>query len=420
MIRILFVHHSTDIGGAGLSLLYLIQKLDRSKFDPFVFFNAPPGPLLQLFEQNEIPYKRIVGISTYGHAYGARYEFRSVRPWEPVTKLFAIFSEARKFKSILENEQYDIIHINSIVQVQAAIGAKLTKKKAAILWHLREEIYPGIFGIRKFLLRKCVDRVADVVISISHWNARQLNLPSRTHVVYNFVDFKKFDQKLSKAHACNLLGLDPSKRYVLFLGGMVASKGVDTFLKAIEKINTTRELGDVIFLIAGKAPTEIAESPNKIKRAVRRMVASTGFIKDTDKAVIKLLNGMSYKDNIKFIGVRKDVEVAIASCAILVWPAKVSHFARPIIEAGVMGKAVVASDFSSSRELVVTNETGYLVPHNDPDQFADKIKDLLNDETKLTTFGEKAYALACSRYQADVNTQSIVKIYESVLSTYEK
>ena len=38
MKKILYIHHGKGLGGAPLSLLYLIQGLDKTKFNPVVLF----------------------------------------------------------------------------------------------------------------------------------------------------------------------------------------------------------------------------------------------------------------------------------------------------------------------------------------------------------------------------------------------
>jgi glycosyltransferase involved in cell wall biosynthesis len=106
----------------------------------------------------------------------------------------------------------------------------------------------------------------------------------------------------------------------------------------------------------------------------------------------------------------------LAASDLLVWPANVSHFARPIIEAGAMARPVVASDFPSSRELVRPGETGLLVPPGDPVSLADAILRVLRNPDEERRMGEAGYRLARERYDARVNTEAIVSIYEKVLA----
>src|SRR5277367_6848761 len=54
---ILFIHHGKGLGGAPLSLLYLIQGLDKSKYHPCVLF-LHDSEVIEMYKKN--------GIETFG------------------------------------------------------------------------------------------------------------------------------------------------------------------------------------------------------------------------------------------------------------------------------------------------------------------------------------------------------------------
>ena len=54
---ILYVHHGKGLGGAPLSLLYLIQGLDKNKYEPIVVV-LYASEIIDLYKQNNI---RVVG-----------------------------------------------------------------------------------------------------------------------------------------------------------------------------------------------------------------------------------------------------------------------------------------------------------------------------------------------------------------------
>ena len=99
----------------------------------------------------------------------------------------------------------------------------------------------------------------------------------------------------------------------------------------------------------------------------------------------------------------------------LVWPATVPHFSRPVIEAGAMAKPVIASDWPSSRELVVPDKTGVLVPPSKPRELADAILRLLDHPNDSREMGERGYALARDRYDASRNVVTIMTVYDDLL-----
>lgn len=50
MIKILFVHHVSAVGGASYCLLNLLKEIDRYKYEPIVLL-ANQGPLVQEIEK---------------------------------------------------------------------------------------------------------------------------------------------------------------------------------------------------------------------------------------------------------------------------------------------------------------------------------------------------------------------------------
>lgn len=409
MRRVLYVHHAADLGGASLSMLDVIGALDRARYAPEVLFNCVPGSVRAPFEERDIPIFVDPSISCFPHAQGAWLSLRSLRPWEIVTRALAVWPSARRFRKFLQEHPCDLVHLNSIVQIPAAIGAR--QAGVPVVWHIREELHPGYIGLRRAWVRRCVDRCADGVIAISRYNAAQLTPNSRISVVYNFLDFERFDRKLSGAAFRRQLGIAEDVPLVLMLGGVVHSKGADVLLTAAVRVHESRP--DIVFVIAGLPPGE--ESPRFLKRILRRLAERTGLIPSVERRVQSLIHRQGWKGETRFVGLRRDVAEMLAACAVLVWPATVSHFARPIIEAGAMERPVVASDFPSSREIVLDETTGILVPARDPAALAGAILRLIERPDEARRMGEAAYALARERYDARRNAAAIVTLYDAIL-----
>jgi glycosyltransferase involved in cell wall biosynthesis len=412
MHRILYVHHCSDWGGASASLLYLIEQLDRGRFAPFVLFNTHPGSATKPFEDRGIPTFYDPAISTYPHAQGALLQLRSLRPWEIVTRALEIRPSARRFESFLTRNQFDLVHLNSIVQVPAAIGAR--SSGLPIVWHIQEELHPGFLGIRRRLVRNCIDRCADSVIVISQRNASLLKPSPRIKVVYNFMDLERFHRGIDKAGARAVLGLPKDRPTVLMLGGIVPHKGADVLAEAAHFVRDA--VPNVLFVVAGLPPTG-AVSPSPLRRIVRGILEAAGLIDNVERTVLTRLKGWRLEDSFRFVGLRHDVPELLAAADLLVWPATVSHFSRPVIEAGSVARPVIASDDPASRELVRQNETGILVRPHDARALADAIVQILKDPATAIRMGEAGWRLAQERYDARRNAASIVRAYEDLFDS---
>jgi glycosyltransferase involved in cell wall biosynthesis len=196
------------------------------------------------------------------------------------------------------------------------------------------------------------------------------------------------------------------------LGGALQSKGADVLVEAAARVRAVRP--DVVILIAGVPPA--GGSPSPLKRWLRALLERTGFLPSVERRVRALIERQGLAETVRFIGLRRDIPDMLAASRMLVWPASVSHFARPIIEAGAMGLPVVASDFPSSREVVIPGTTGLLVPPGDAEAFAAAILRLLDSPDEARTMGEAGHALARERYDAARNAAGTMEVYESVLA----
>jgi len=334
---------------------------------------------------------------------------RSLRPWEMVTLAMQVRGSADRFRAFLQSHPCDIVHLNSVVQVPAALGAHAAG--LPVVWHVREELHPGYLGLRRAWVRRCVDRCASRVVAISRRNASQLLANPKITVVYNFVDFRRFDRNLKGDGFRKELGLSATGPVIGMLGGVIESKGADVFTEAAFWVRK-RHPG-VVFLIAGHPPA--GESPSLMKRVARRVAEGSGMISSVQRRVLASMCRLGLQSTVRFVGLRHDVPEMLAACDVLAWPATVSHFSRPVIEAGAMARPVVAADFPSSRELVAEGETGLLFRPGDARGMADAILRLLGDPDETRRMGEAGFVLARQRYDSRRNAAAIAAIYDDLL-----
>jgi glycosyltransferase involved in cell wall biosynthesis len=409
--RVLYVHPCAGMGGAPLSLLYLIEHLDRTRYTPEVLFLGAPGEEVELYRSRGIPFRLRSDITTFPHARGAYLSLRSLRPWEILTRPVQILPSARHMRDELRVRPVDLVHLNTSVLVPAGLGASWAG--VPVVWHVRESLHPGFTGMRRALVRSCIDRCSRAIIAISHDAAGSLLESDKVHVIYNFVKFEAFDRALDGRRFRSAVGIAPEAQVVMMLGGLVESKGADVFVAAADLVRKSAE--GVRFIIAGMPPG--GESPSRIKRALRRVVEGTGFVPNMQRRVLRTLRALRLEETIQFVGMRLDVPDMLAAADVVVWPATVSHFARPILEAGAMARPVVAAGFPASREIVLDGETGILFPPRDAAALAEGILRLLRDRDLASRMGEAGYRLARERYDAPRAVAAIMDIYDEVLGS---
>jgi glycosyltransferase involved in cell wall biosynthesis len=90
---------------------------------------------------------------------------------------------------------------------------------------------------------------------------------------------------------------------------------------------------------------------------------------DADIAAAQLV----LRKRLVLTGPRSDIPQLLAAMDVFCLPSWREGMPRTIIEAMMMGKPVVATDIRGSREEIVANTTGLLVPTRRPEQLADAI-----------------------------------------------
>lgn len=397
--RILYIHHGYGIGGATLSLLYLIQQLDRSRYEPMVVcvYN---GPAAQRLREAGLRVVTGTGIDHFGHTRLAWYSLR--RPDVLLCKTLRFWPSVLRTERVVRELGADLVHLNTSGLPASAIGTR--RAGVPLVWHIREPLHHGYVGLRRALFRRFIHRCADRVIAICRDNARQLIPSDRIRVVYNFVDFSLFDRRLSGAAFRGELGLGPSAKIVLMLGGVAIPKGTWPLVQTLPLVRRRQQLSDVHVVIAGSVPTPDPGWRGRISR-----------IQSYDRRIRRFISAHNLEHHVHFIGVRQDVPHLLGASDLLAFPSVVPHFARPIIEAGAMAKPVVASNLGGPDELVVDGETGLLVPHDDPQALANAMVEILSHPEDAQAMGQAGYERARRLYSAETNAARTFAVYEELL-----
>lgn len=390
MKKILYIHHGRGIGGAPMSLLYTIQGLDRKKYGPKVVF-INPGEHIDLFRKAKIPYRMETGYLDLAHNDVSSYPLWTphfwVRLfWQPFSYLVA--------RRILLEEKPDIVHLNDTTLFSFARAAK--DLGVPVVMHIREPLKKGLFGVRRRLLRNSIQKNTDAVIAICQNDANSLIPDQKISVVYNFVDFKKFDVKLRGSSKAKQFakenGLE-GKTVVTLLGGYSKLKGTHLFAEALKEVAAKHH--EVLFAVAGVKKFSLF---NKYERKIARFLRKNNL-----------------EPKWRYLGVLPSTELLLASTDILVFPAIRGHFARPIIEGYAMKVPAIGSELGGVEELIIDGKTGLFFEPGNAGDFADTLLELLSDDRLRKSRGEEGYRLAREQFEQGKNVAKIMRVYERVV-----
>jgi glycosyltransferase involved in cell wall biosynthesis len=184
---------------------------------------------------------------------------------------------------------------------------------------------------------------------------------SRIVTVPMGVDLTRFSPSLGGPGTLrDALGLGRQALVVGTVARLVPDKGLECFLRMAAIIRAER--ADVKFLIVGEGP---------LRQSLEQMAELIGIGPD-----------------VVFAGHRTDIPELMQAMDLFVLPTRREGFGVVFAEAMAMGKATVGSDIGPIAEVLEDGVTGYLAPADNPEAFAARTLELLNDNAKRRTFGE--------------------------------
>jgi glycosyltransferase involved in cell wall biosynthesis len=171
----------------------------------------------------------------------------------------------------------------------------------------------------------------------------------------------------------------PKEDFLLFVGDVIADKGVDILLRAYAEMETAIPL----VLIGRRAPGLYKSLPPNV-----------------------LLMG-DWPHNA--------VMAAWNRCTIALAPSVwLDPCPTVAMEAMVMGKPVIAARSGGLADIVVDGETGYLIPPGDPQALREAIQSLLDDPVRRQCMGNMARQRIVE-FQANSVVSRIEQVYQEIL-----
>ena len=353
-VRILFITHDSSLYGAQLSLLGLLERLDRSRFEPWVVAHSE-GLLVEAIRRLNIP----VSIRPLIHwvASGKAAE----KSWFYRFKTFANGLRGRSWAlaHLIEQNDINLVYTNTVTCIEGAIAAKMTNRPH--VWHLREQVR-GNSQLRAvvpvFLLPWIINLLSwRVLVNSLHLYHAFACYPMREKitVVYNGVDPEKFNIDRKEA-SCALryeLNLPVNGKIVAIIGAIIPRKDQLMFVNAASRLISS--MPEVAFLVVGEGHSDYVQ-------LVQNRVEEYGL-------------AMKFR----FVGWRSDIPRILAGVNLLVIAADEEPFGRTVIEAMAAGVPVVSTKCGGPEEIILDGITGLLVSPGNSTEMADAIERILID-----------------------------------------
>ena len=364
---ILYLQGINEIGGAERALLSVLERLDRTYWQPAVACPAT-GPLVTELKS--------LGVPTYPMVFPA---------WRKLTHVLWRVPAWLKLARLVQEIEPALVHVNDLYWVPQTLLAT-RKRNIPVVVTVRQSLKPP--RVRQYQLDK-----AGFLVAVSD-AARDVLLkngvrPDRVRRIYTGVDINRLSPEYDGSRVREQLRIPNGAPVLGCLANVLEIKGHDILLQAFANVVKVHPTAHVLL--------------------VGRDTSSYGA------EMRALANRLGVAERTHFAGFQPDVRPYIAAMNLVVLPSRSEALGLALLEAMAMGKAVVASAVGGIPEIVADGVTGKLVPPEDPVALSGAIIELLSHPERLIEGGRQGRNRIHSGFTVEVETQALESIYRFLL-----
>lgn len=367
-LKVLFVNQWAGLGGAEISLLRLLERLqDRA----VTFLACPPGLLAQEAQRR-----------------GAQFIPVDIPPLKRLRRTPA--DEIHRLAEVVA--QVDVVHAYS-VRAGWFVGPLCRCQGVPMVWSVHD-LFSSLW--QRLWLRMVALRYACAVVAYSQVLGNQFGrgLRSRVHLIPHGVDTNQF-RPLSEdeiAHVRRRLNTPTDRVVVLHVGRLMPFKGQHLFLQMARHV-IQRGYPPPVFWLAGDA--------------------SMG---DSRYALWLQQLSQPLGEAVRWLGFQEDIAPIIGAADILVHCSmRPEPFGLVVIEAMACERVVISANRGAPAEIIESGRTGVLTPPNNKEMLTRAVMQLIADESSRQRMGKLARQLVCERYTLQQHVEALLNLYTSLL-----
>lgn len=361
-IRVLQLIEGLNLGGAETKLLELVAHMDRDRFETTVCSLGLGDRIREEFEKLGVEFVTLARLRR--------------------VDLGLVFKVAR----LIRRKNIDVVMTTLFyADVLGALAGVLAKPRAVFSWETVSA--PEWLLKRRVIAYRFAMRFCDHVISVSHatakWLIEKRGVPADKVVVIPYgVDLNLYNPGGNPALRTNL-GIEPDVPVVGVVARLHPQKGHRYLIEA--------------------APAIVAQCPD----------TKFVFVGDGDlrQELENMVQTARLTDSFMFLGFRKDVKDLMRMFDVFCLPSLYEGLPNVVLEAMATAKPVVATAVDGTPELVVNNETGFLVPAADPSALAEKILFLIDNRDIGRELGENGARRVKAEFSLERQVEGFQNLY---------
>ncbi len=188
------------------------------------------------------------------------------------------------------------------------------------------------------------------------------------------------------------LGMTTSDFVFVFVGRLVADKGINELVTAFEALRQ-------------------AQGDNSALNCKLLLVGD--YEADLDPLLPETLAAIQNNYAIITVGFQSDVRPYLALSDALVFPSYREGFPNVVMQAGAMGLPSIVSNINGCNEIVVEGENGIIIPVKNTYAIIEKMELLLTDEKYFKKLQSNARQMIVSRYEQKLVWEAILQEYNN-------
>ena len=252
-------------------------------------------------------------------------------------------------------------------------SVRLKNYSHRLLYRLSARMVSGFVGVS--------DKVGDAMVEILG------PLRGKITVICNGVDVKRYERAVDRATLRGQLGLEAGACLIAVVATLKEQKGHRYLVEAMASI--------------------VPQHPE-----VHVLVIGDGGLRAPLEAQVELL-GLG--EHIHFLGNRDDVPTLLAGSDLFVLPSLWEGLPMALLEAMAAGLPIVATEVSGTVQVMISNETGILVPPGNTQRLAEAIEQLLAEPAQAQAMGAAARRLVSEKFSARKQAAEHVALYRRLL-----
>ena len=404
----MYAQITAEAGGATNALFNLINNLDKGQYTPVVLF-AREGKYLDEFEKVgcKVFISKLGQITNTVHS-PLKGNFRTL--FMLGYFCFRLPFDIYTILKLIKREGIELVHINVSTLYSVAIAAKLAKVK--VIWHVREVLNRN--WVTKFQVF-FINKFSTLILCVSSFVSESFTNKEKILVVYDGIDISNV-KILNDENSIRKIANTKKEDIVILMFGIISGafgKGFYDYLDAISIVGKTEK--NLVFWVLGDSP--IPGFFQKLRNTIFYLLRRNS---ETERIILeKKTKELKIKKLVRFLGYSKNVFDYINAADIVVIPPRFPEgFGLTLIEAGALGKPVIATNIGPTPEIITNNVSGILTEAGAPNALAKSIIRLVQNPLLGNTLGKTFYQKVLPKFNISITHYKINNIYAKIFSEH--